>query len=128
MAAWQAEISIETFRTKLSCKVLISYIAVTNDGLGDHLWWQKIAGRYNFGPDSGKWAYFRSGIILSRTTDMNNPLVKEKVNHLLVLNDVPTRFAEKVSPGNFLVGTGYHYMTNGEIGWEMRFPTVPIKK
>lgn len=58
---------------------------------------------------------------------MSNPLVKEKVNHLLVLNDVPVRFAEKVAPGNFLVGTGYHFTNNEEIGWEMRFPTVPIK-
>lgn len=128
MAVWQAEISLKTFRTDLSCKVLISYVSVENDALGIHFWWQKVAGRYNFGPASGKWAYWRTGILLSRTTDLSNPLTKEKVNHLLVLNDVPTRFAEKVSPGSILTGTGYHFTTNEEVNWEMRFPTVPIKK
>jgi len=128
MAVWQALIEIETINTKLSCRVLISYISVKDNALGINFWWQKIAGRYNFGPDSGKWAYWREGILLSRTTDMSNPLVKTNVNHLLVLNHVPLRFAEKVAPGTMLVGTGYHFTTNEEIGWEMRFPTVPIQK
>lgn len=129
MAVWQAEISIETIKTKISCKVMISYMAVKNEaGLGEHLWWQKVAGRYNFGQTSGKWAYWREGILLSRTTDMSNPITMQAINHLLVLNHVPPRFAEQLSPEKMLVGTGYHFTTNEEIGWEMRFPTVPIKK
>lgn len=51
MAVWQAQIEIETINTKLSCRVLISYISVKDNALGMNFWWQKIAGRYNFGPD-----------------------------------------------------------------------------
>lgn len=123
MAVWQAEISLKTFKTNLSCKVLISYISVKDDPLGYHFWWQKVAGAYNFGPTSGKWAYWRSGIILSRTTDMSNPITTQTINHLIVMNDVPVRFAETVAPGTMLVGTGYHFTTNEEVNWEMRFPT-----
>ncbi len=87
-----------------------------------------VWGRYSFGPATGNWAYFGNGIGIARTNDMNHPYFTQVGNVLLVLNDVPERFAEQVTPETTLNGIGRHFMTKEEITWEMRYPTLPIKK
>ncbi len=127
MAVWQIETTITTINTNLSCTVMIGYVS---DGspLGSHLWWQKVAGRYQFGPKSGKWGYWRDGIILTRTANTNDPVFSTSANVLLVLSIVPRNFAEKMLPLEIIRGFGRHYTTNEDISWEMKFPTMPIKK
>ena len=127
MAIWQIETTVTTINTNLSCTVMLGYVSDGSD-LGYHHWWQRVAGRYRLGPRSGWWAYFGNGIILSRTTDMNNPLVELAVNHLLVLSGVSQNFAEKMLSLEIIRGFGRHFTTNEDISWEMKFPTRPIRK
>ncbi len=127
MAVWQIETTITTINTNLSCTVMIGYVS-DDSRFGNHLWWQKVAGRYQFGPKSGKWAYWRNGILLSRTTNVNDPLFKLPANLLLVLGGISPGFAEKLLPLEILRGFGRHYTTNEDISWEMRFPTISVKK
>lgn len=95
---------------------------------GNHLWWQKVAGAYRFRPKSGWWAYWRDGLILSRTTNIEDPLFKLPANLLIVVSGVAKRFAEKLFSGEKLSGSGRHYATDEEIIWEMRLPIARIKK
>lgn len=127
MAVWQIETTITTINTNLSCTVMIGYVS-DDSPLGNHFWWQKVAGRYEFGQKSGKWAYWRDGLILSRTNNTNDPLFSQHANLLLVLSLVPRNFAEKLLPLEIIRGFGRHYTTNEDISWEMKFPTRPIRK
>ncbi|HMS41838.1 MAG TPA: hypothetical protein PKE69_16525 [Pyrinomonadaceae bacterium] len=127
MKVWQIETTVTTVNTNLSCTVMTAYVSDGSD-LGSHFWWQKVVGRYEFGPQSGKWAYWRDGILLARTTNQDDPLVHQHTNLLLVLSIVPRNFAEKLLPLEIIRGFGRHYTTNEPISWEMKFPTRPIKK
>jgi hypothetical protein len=128
MKVWQIETTITTVNTNLSCTVMIGYVSNDIDPWENHFWWQKVAGRYEFGPKSGKWSYWRDGLLLVRTRDQDNPLVHQLPNLLLVLSTVPRNFAEKMLPLEIIRGFGRHYTTNEPISWEMKFPTRPIKK
>ncbi len=128
MKVWQIETTVTTINTNLSCTVMIGYVSGGVDPLGSHLWWQKVAGRYEFGPKSGKWSYWRDGILLVRTHNRDDPLVHQNANLLLVLSLVPLNFAEKLLPLEIIRGFGRHYTTNEPISWEMKFPTRAIKK
>lgn len=128
MTVRQIETTIATTKTDLSCRVMIGYVSSPSSLHGNYLWWQLIAGRYRFGPKSGKWAYWRDGILLSRTTNINDPLFKLPANLLIVLSGVPERFAEKLMPGETLRGAGRHYTNNEELTWQMRLPIAPLRK
>ncbi len=128
MKVWQIETTVTTVNTNLSCTVMIGYVTDGIDPLGSHFWWQKVAGRYEFGPKSGWWGYWRDGILLARTNNVHDPLFRQHANQLLVLSIVPINFAEKLLPLEIIRGFGRNSTTNEDISWEMKFPSRPIKK
>jgi len=91
-------------------------------------WWLKVWGRLPIGPEAGDWGYAGNGIILARTTDTNLPVFATGSNLLVFLDNVPQRFAERVTPANTLSGEGRLLQTNENVSWEMWYPTRAIPK
>ena len=123
----QVGCTITTVGTQLSCQLMIGYTVDSKSSFKHRdFWWLKVWGRLAIGPEAGDWAYAGNGIILSRTTDTNNPVFSTGSNALVFLSGVPERFAERVTPANTLGGEGRLLMTNENVRWEMWYPTRPI--
>jgi hypothetical protein len=121
--------TITTLRTQLSCQVMIGY-AIDPKSSFKHrdFWWLKVWGRLPIGPEAGDWGYAGKGIILVRTALGESPVFGTPGNTLVFLEDVPERFAERITPANGLSGKGRLLQTNEEVNWEMWYPTRPIPR
>lgn len=126
MSLSQVGCTITTVRTKLSAELMVGY--GTHKDVGTPWWWEKVWGRLNLGLAFGNFAFFGNSLALLRTTNGNSPIFISGANVLVLLDSVPQKFAERVTPENKLSGVGNIFQTNEQITWEMWYPTLPIKK
>ena len=125
----QVGCTITTLGTGLSCHLMIGYTVDPKHSFKHRdFWWLKVWGRLPIGPEAGDWGYAGNGIILARTTDTNLPVFATGSNLLVFLDNVPQRFAERVTPANSLNGEGRLLQTNENVSWEMWYPTRPIPR
>ncbi len=126
MAYMQVGCTITTVRTKLSSELMMGYRAEGKKE-GGH-WWLQVWGRLLIGTMSGNAMYFDNGILIARTNNADSPIFADRGNILVVLEKVPERYAEKVTPEKTLNGSGKILITNEEVSWEMWYPTRLIKR
>lgn len=118
--------TIKTVSTDLSCEIDIGHLREGNKT--GYYEWEKFFGRLDMGAEKGDWMY-RVGdanktmaVDLCSTADTKNPYFSNPANTLIELFNVPDRFAEKISCGEYLSGRGTLLRTNEEIVWRMWYP------
>jgi hypothetical protein len=115
--------TITTNSTNLSCDIEIGHVRIGNkDGYYN---WKKIGGRLDLRDEDGNWMYLQNvGVSVCSTADTNNPYFYDDGNYLVVLYNVPDRFAEKLGCGEYFYGDGKITSTNEDVRWKMWYPCV----
>lgn len=113
--------TITTEGTGLSCDIEIGY-KKTNKGSWE--WkWSRIGGRFDIGDDNGNWLHNpTNGITLVSTSVPSDPYWNNPANWLVDFDNVPDRFAEKLSCGEYFFGEGRMFLTEEKVRWKMWYP------
>lgn len=115
--------TITTVNTGLSCDIEIGNNRESKEEWGWAQTWQKIGGQLDIRDDAGDWMYGSAGGISLVSSAMDNePSWHDPANWLVRLNNVPERFTEKISCGEYLYGDGELFLTHEEVRWKMWYP------
>lgn len=112
---------ITSVKSGLECEIEIGHTSKGNDRWAQT--WKRIGGRLDIRDDDGDWMYgSRSSAALVSTALDSDPYWSNPANWLVMMNNVPDRFAEKIGCGDLLVGDGKLFLSEEPIRWKMWFP------
>jgi hypothetical protein len=115
--------TITSINTGLSCDIDIGH-----SRKGDDRWaqaWSRIGGQFDLRDDDGDWMYGSGGSIALVSTALDSdPYWHNPANWLVLLQNVPDRFAEKLGCGEYFLGEGRMFLTDEAIRWKMWYPCV----
>ena len=115
--------TITSVNTGLFCEIEIGNNRERKEQWGWAQTWQRIGGRLDIRDDAGDWMTTDTGGILLVSSAMpDEPSWNDPANFLVRLRNVPERFTEKISCGEYLYGDGELFLTHEEVRWKMWYP------